>query len=180
MADDPHVLDLIQQYMHRNDIIKSAQRMLDNPGRVDAANHINAVIKEPIRRKLDALCEEICALVKVPMAAVTLVNEDQQLFLGACNLGPEPIERDHSLCMFVAASGQSFELNSLSMEEQESLPAYFNDGVRAYLGRPLIVHRQPVGSLCVVDRVPREWTELENQLLTNYAAHASSILEERT
>lgn len=176
--DDPHVLDLVDQYLRRNAIIKQAQAMLDDPERVGAANHL-LTVSPGVRTRLDRLCDEVCEIMHVPMSAVTLVNEDQQLFLGACNLGPEPIDRDHSLCMFVAASGQSFDLSSLAQEDQQTLPAYFNDGVRAYLGRPLVVFRQTVGSLCVVDRVPRDWTTLENQLLTSYAAHVSSILEEQ-
>lgn len=179
MADDPRVLELVEQYMRRNSMIKAARSLLDSPGRVETANHLLEMVPPKVRRRLDAICDELCNIIKVPMAAVTLVNESEQLFLGACNLGPEPIPRDHSLCMFVAASGQSFELNDLPLKDQQDLPAYFNDGVRAYLGRPLMVHLQTVGSLCVVDRVPREWTELENQLLTNFAAHVSSILEEQ-
>lgn len=97
-------------------------------------------------------------------------------------MSKETTEREHSLCIFVAASGTDFDLSDLGATEQElmCLPPYAQKNVRAYLGRPLVVHDEPVGALCLVDFVPRTWTETEKMTLTAYAAHVSSILEERT
>ena len=182
MADDPRVLDLVDQYLRRHELIKATYGLLNDPGRVGAAEHVAQVLSDETKATLDKICGEICEILNVPLAAVTLIDSEYQMIIGACGTSKQAMERGHSLCIFVAASGTDFDLSDLDVGEQEllCLPAYQKSNVRAYLGRPLVVHDETVGALCLVDYVPRAWTETEKMTLTAYAAHVSSVLEERT
>jgi GAF domain-containing protein len=179
MADDPRVLELVEQYIRRQDIIRQAYGLLNNPGRVGAADHVASAIDQQTQDRLDTICSEVCTMLEVPLAAITLINADKQLVLGACGMSHEPMDRDHSFCIFVASSGTAFQLSDLGDADLTCLPAYTEKNIRAYLGRPLNVRDQPVGALCAVDFEPREWSDIEHSLLTSYAAHISAILEER-
>jgi len=180
-VDDPRVLELVEQYIRRQHMIEAAYGLLDKPGRVGAANHVAQQMDDGTKMRLDTVCSEICTMMSVPLAAVTLVNDSKQLVLGACGMSHEPQDRDHSFCIFVAASGMPFQISDLDAtpEELTCIPAWEKRSIRAYLGRPLIIQEQTVGALCAVDFVPREWTDLEHTMLDNYAAHVSGILEER-
>lgn len=182
MADDPRVLEVVEQYIRRQHLIDAAYGLLDKSGRVGAANHVAQQMDDSTKMRLDVVCTEICAIMSVPLAAVTLVNETKQLVLGACGMSHEPQDRDHSFCIFVAASGMPFQISDLDAtpEELTCIPAWEERNIRAYLGRPLTIQEQTVGALCVVDFVPREWTQLDKMMLENYAAHVNGILEERT
>lgn len=161
-------------------MIAEAYGLLDDPGRVEATSNVADAMDERTRNTLDKMCVDLCALINVPVAAVTLLGSQRQLVLGACGMSHAPVDRDHSFCIFVAASGTSFEMSDIEEPEIAKHPGYTKRNVRAYLGKPLVVRKQTVGALCAVDWVPREWSELDHLMLTNYAAHASSILEEKT
>jgi hypothetical protein len=117
MADDPHVLELVDAFVRQQSVINQMQNMLDNPARVDRANDVAKGITETMQIVLDKICDDLAALIKVPVAAVTLVNKDQQLVLGACGMSHAPVKRDHSFCIFVAASGTAFEMQDVPLDE---------------------------------------------------------------
>lgn len=179
MDDDPRVLDLVEQYLRRRSDIKQMYGLLDDPARVGMTERVVSHLDSDLVDQLDVICNEICVVLDVPAAAVTLVDSDHQIIAGAAGIyhGKDP--RDHSLCIFVAASGMQFSLSDLDKEDLSCLPAYVEANIRAYLGRPLVVQNQTVGALCLIDFVVREWSDLEQETLTNYAAHVSGVLEEK-
>lgn len=181
MADELEVMALVQQYLDRQGIINRAYGLLDDSARVNEAEYIAANVSKEKQVRLDELCSRICNLLEVPMTAVTLIDGKNQIVLGACGMDRDPMGRDQSLCIFVASSGLGFELGDLDVSEQDlvCLPAVRDREIRAYIGRPLVVRNQTIGALCLVDYVPRVWTEKENILLTDYALFVSNILEEK-
>lgn len=180
MADDPRVLDLVEQYLRRRSDIKQMYGLLDDPARVGVTQRVISHLDGDLVDHLDVICNEICVVLDVPAAAVTLVDSDTQIIAGAAGIYHGKNPRDHSLCLFVAASGTQFSLSDLEQEDLSCLPAYVEAHIRAYLGRPLVVRNQTVGALCLIDFLVREWTDIEQETLTNYAAHVSGILEEKT
>lgn len=181
MPDDPRVLDLVDRYLRRRDDIKQMYGLLDDPARVGEVQQVISNLDGDLIDHLDVICNEICVVLDVPAAAVTMVDGGVHIIAGASDAvdhGKNP--RDHSLCIFVAASGTQFDMSDLTTEDLSCLPAYVEANIRAYLGRPLVVRSQPVGALCLIDFIAREWTDVEKETLTNYAAHVSGILEEKT
>lgn len=114
-----------------------------------------------------------------PLALVTLVRGDRLLFRSAAGL-PEPwaswreIPLDRAPCHFVVQSGKGWVVpdaraNPLLADGHATL-----DGVvGAYAGIPLESSPGEVcGTFCVIDRVPRAWTDAELDTLRGLAATA--------
>ena len=125
-------------------------------------------------------------LTHSPTALVSLVDEDRQVFKGACGVaepwgseGWTPLS--HSFCKHVVASGGPLVVEDA--REHPLLrdnPAIRDMGVIAYLGVPLRDGQGNVlGSLCVVDCAPRRWTDEEVEVVRALAPTVMTTLEMR-
>src|SRR3954465_2929410 len=121
-----------------------------------------------------------------PIALVTLIDEDRQLFPGAGGLPPHVDEQretpiSHSFCQYVAAEGAPLVVPDLREDERlRDNPAIADFDVAAYAGWPITDHTGAVvGSLCALDRVPRAWTEADLEMLEDLAAACSTEISER-
>ena len=129
----------------------------------------------------DRLTRLVCRLLGVPVALVSLVENDRQFFKSALGL-PEPwdLRREtplsHSFCQHVVASGKPLLIQDASQDplvcDNLALPEL---GVVAYLGMPLTtVDGHVLGSLCAIDTEPRAWTPADALALRDLAAVAVS------
>jgi GAF domain-containing protein len=134
----------------------------------------------------DQLARLAARLTHSPTALVSLVDEDRQLFKGACGVaepwgseGGTPLS--HSFCKHVVASGEPLVVEDA--REHPLLrdnPAIREMGVIAYLGVPLSDGEGNVlGSLCVVDSKPRQWTDDEVEVVRSIAPTVMSTVEMR-
>jgi GAF domain-containing protein len=134
----------------------------------------------------DQLARLAARLTHSPTALVSLVDEDRQLFKGACGVaepwgseGGTPLS--HSFCKHVVASGEPLVVEDA--REHPLLrdnPAIRDMGVIAYLGVPLSDGEGNVlGSLCVVDSRPRQWTDDEVEVVRSIAPTVMSTVELR-
>ncbi|WNI16783.1 GAF domain-containing SpoIIE family protein phosphatase [Actinacidiphila sp. ITFR-21] len=128
----------------------------------------------------------VSRLIGVPVALVSLVEADRQVYPGQIGL-TEPwastrqTPLSHSLCQYVVASGAPLVLSDVREDERTwSSMAIGDMGIVAYAGTPLTDTRGNVlGSLCAIDTVPREWTAQEVANLTDLAAACSAELRLR-
>ncbi|MET1072966.1 MAG: SpoIIE family protein phosphatase, partial [Umezawaea sp.] len=138
----------------------------------------------------DSVMERFVAMVRVqlrvPVALVSLVEPDRQVFPGMLGL-PEPwaSERQtplsHSFCQHVVTSGESLVLDDARESERVRGNLAISElGVVAYAGMPLTTaDGQVLGSLCAIDTVPRQWTEDELATLADLAAMCTTELRLR-
>jgi serine phosphatase RsbU (regulator of sigma subunit) len=124
--------------------------------------------------------------LRTPVALVTLVEAERQVFPGAVGL-PEPwqTEREtplsHSFCQHVVADRAPLVVTDARQDDRlrENLAIRDLD-VIAYAGWPLTDHTgDVVGSLCAIAHEPREWTEEDLEVLADLAAACSTELAER-
>ncbi|WP_328583894.1 GAF domain-containing SpoIIE family protein phosphatase [Streptomyces sp. NBC_00370] len=128
----------------------------------------------------------VARMVGVPVALVSLVEEDRQVFPGMVGL-PEPwatrrqTPLSHSLCRHVLSSQGSFVVEDAREERSTCASTAIPQlGVVAYAGVPLTDDDGNVlGALCAVDTVPRAWTSREVQDLRDLAAACSAELRLR-
>lgn len=118
-------------------------------------------------------------------ALVSLVDENRQYFKSALGLG-EPLASDrqtplsHSFCQYVAASGRPLVIDDARTHELvKDNPAVSEFGVIAYLGTPLWAEGKCIGSLCVLETHPRQWTEEDQRALQDLAATVNTEIELR-
>ncbi|HEY0949349.1 GAF domain-containing SpoIIE family protein phosphatase [Nocardioides sp.] len=134
----------------------------------------------------DRYARMVCRTLGAPIALVSLVDGDRQVFPGAWGLPPEldaarETPLSHSLCAHVVADGAPLVVADLCAHpELQRHPAVADLGVRAYAGWPLVDHTGAVvGSLCALDREPRQWTCADLELLEDLASACATHLSER-
>ncbi|SNR90533.1 PAS domain S-box-containing protein [Geodermatophilus saharensis] len=128
-----------------------------------------------VRRQLD-----------VPVALVTLVSADEQVFPGAVGL-PEPWQStrctplSHSFCQHVVRSAAPLVITDARTEPLVADNLAIPDlHVIAYAGVPITEADGTVaGSLCAIDSRPRTWSEDDLAVLTDLAGACSSELQLR-
>jgi diguanylate cyclase (GGDEF)-like protein len=134
---------------------------------------------------LDRLTRLASHLLGAPVALVSLVGEDRQVFASQIGLAEPWATRSetplsHSFCQHAVTTGEPLVIADARKHPLvHDNPAITDLGVVAYAGIPLHVGRQCVGSFCVIDSVPREWRDEELSLLRDIAAAATTELELR-
>jgi serine phosphatase RsbU (regulator of sigma subunit) len=128
----------------------------------------------------------VAHMLGVPVALVSLVESDRQVFPGQVGLAePWATTRQtplsHSMCQHVTATGSPLVLTDARQDQRTCDNLAIDDlGVIAYAGMPLTDGAGHVlGSLCAIDNRPRTWTQRELTNLADLAAACSSELRLR-
>ncbi|TDQ46384.1 serine phosphatase RsbU (regulator of sigma subunit) [Actinomycetospora succinea] len=135
---------------------------------------------------LDGIAERVRRWLDVPVALVSLVQSDQQVFPGQAGL-PEPwAERrrtplSHSFCQHVIATSQPLIVSDSREDPRVRDNLAIRDlSVIAYAGMPLTdAAGHVLGSLCAIDQHPRAWTPRDLELLRGLAEGCSAELRLR-
>ncbi|MFD7797273.1 SpoIIE family protein phosphatase [Streptomyces sp. NPDC059759] len=135
---------------------------------------------------MDRFARLVTEVLGVPVALVSLIGSEQQLFPGMVGLGdPWASARQtplsHSLCRHPVADGRPLVVGDArtDVRTRESL-AVVEMGVVGYAGMPLTDGEGRVlGALCAIDTRPRDWTARELGVLEDLAAACSAELRLR-
>jgi serine phosphatase RsbU (regulator of sigma subunit) len=122
----------------------------------------------------------------VPVALVSLVERDRQVFVGAVGLEPAMQEArqtplTHSFCQWVVHDQAPVVTGDARLDERLKDNLAIPDlGVVAYAGHPIRDHTgRIIGSLCAIDSQPREWDAASLDVLEDLAAACSTELAQR-
>ena len=127
----------------------------------------------------DKLARFATLFVRTPMALVSLLSDREQIHLGKAGFGTEGRRSslEHSLCPSVISAGQAFVVaNTNALPEFKAQHESMGNPIAAYCGVPLRAEGAVVGSVCVMDTVPREWAEDEIAILRDLATLAEREL----
>jgi GAF domain-containing protein len=146
-----------------------------SPGRLAALRRL-AVLDGPPHTTFDRLTRLAAELLETPIALLTLVDADRQFFLSSSGL-PEPIHSaretalDYSICQYAIGSRRPLIVSDARADPVlRGNRAVTELGVAAYAGVPLITgDGHAVGTLCVIDFVPRDWTDDRLAILARLA-----------
>ncbi|WKN48277.1 GAF domain-containing SpoIIE family protein phosphatase [Nocardioides sp. Arc9.136] len=124
--------------------------------------------------------------LRVPVALVSLVEADRQVFPGAVGL-PAPYQStretplSHSFCQYVVADAAPLVVADARLDDRVRDNLAIPDlGVVAYAGWPITDHTGAVvGSLCAIDDQPHLWQQDELDSLADLAAACSAELTQR-
>jgi PAS domain S-box-containing protein len=158
---------------------------LADAGRL-AALHQTRLLDTPAEAVFDRLARLAARLLDVPIALMSLIDQDRQFFKASVGL-PEPWASSretpvaHSMCRHVLASGQPLVVRDARWDELGHDNRFMGElGAVAYLGIPLLLSSGHVlGSFCVVDRRPRDWTRDDVASLTDLAVMVMDEVELR-
>ncbi|HVY85955.1 MAG TPA: HWE histidine kinase domain-containing protein, partial [Caulobacterales bacterium] len=128
---------------------------------------------------LDRITHLAATLLEAPAALITLIDYegDRQFFASHVGL-PEALKAgrqtplEFSVCERVASGNAMLMVPDARKDRAlKDNPAQKLLGLVAYLGAPLTMESNvALGSLCVIDRRPRRWTERDQMLLRELAA----------
>ncbi|MFG1920910.1 ATP-binding protein [Cryptosporangium sp. NPDC048952] len=139
------------------------------------------LLDSPSVAVLDRLTGLVSRVIGAPVALVSLVDAGRQFFISAVGL-PEPwAERrqtplSHSFCQYVVSADSPLIISDARADELLCTNLAIPDiGVIAYAGFPLrSPEGQPLGSFCVIDTQPRQWTPFDLGVIQDLAAAVES------
>ncbi|WP_327739226.1 SpoIIE family protein phosphatase [Streptomyces nojiriensis] len=135
---------------------------------------------------MDRFARLVSRLLHVPVAFVSLIEEDRQILPGLVGLR-EPwvssrvLPPSHAIRRHAVASGQPLAVPDARADDRlRGDPAVTDLGAIAYAGMPLTdADALVLGFLCAVDHEPRAWGDEELSDLVNLAAACSAELRLR-
>lgn len=148
---------------------------LRDPSRLAALRRAG-LADTPFEEPFEQLARLAARLTHTPTAMVSLVDEERQVFKGACGLsapwsdtGETPLS--HSFCRHVVATAEPLVVADARKHPLlRDNPAIREMGVVAYLGVPLVDGEGNVlGSICVIDSKPRQWAEQDVEVVRSLA-----------
>lgn len=145
------------------------------------------LVDSPAEEAFDRLTRLASRIVGVPVSLVSIVDADRQFFKSFLGLGEPWASRretplSHSFCQHVVTSGEPLIVTDARehplVKDNLAIPDL---NVIGYLGMPLTTtdgHR--LGSFCVIDTQPHQWTPEEIEIVRELAHSVMSEIELRT
>jgi len=130
----------------------------------------------------DSLASSAAIVCNAPIALMSLVDENRQWFKAAIGLDVCEMPRDIAFCAHVVASGELMEVPHAAKDVRfaENPLVTGPENIQFYAGAPIRVSSgMTMGSLCVIDHVPRKLAEHQLLALRQLAAIAAHGLEAR-
>jgi signal transduction histidine kinase len=135
-----------------------------------------ALLDTPAEEAFDQFTRLASTILQTPVALVSLVDQERQFFKSSVGLSEPWASRrqtplSHSFCKHVVSTSEP-----LCVSDARAHPLLRDNlaiaelGVIAYLGIPLTTSQGfTLGSFCVIDGKPREWTSREMDILRDLA-----------
>lgn len=131
-------------------------RAKDDEERLEFLNSLSILDTGPDENidRITRICQEV---YDVPVAVVTLVGEERQWFKSIQGLDLCETSRDVAFCNYTILDDAVLEVVDASVDPRfADHPSVVGDPfVRYYAGAPLRYDGRRLGSLCIVDFVPR-------------------------
>jgi hypothetical protein len=140
------------------------------------------ILDTPAEPSFDALTRLAARVSDAPVSLITLIDARRQWFKSCHGLALTETGRDVSFCGHVVADERPLVVPDTLNDERFHDNPFVTSApfVRFYAGAPLCAPSGHVlGTICVVDYVPRELTREQQELLELLAQQALALLELR-
>ncbi len=139
------------------------------------------ILDTPPEPAFDRIAEMAANFFHVPMAGVSLVDEDRVWFKSRVGINVHQTARDAGLCSSAMLSQGVYHLSDAAHDERALRHSFVADlGIRFYAAAPLRNHEGfNLGTVWVLDQKPRELASSEAETLRMLAALAMNQMELR-
>ena len=138
------------------------------------------ILDTPPEERFDRITRLAAAHFDVPVALISLVDENRQWFKSTCGIEASETPRDESFCAHAVLSRQPLVVPDALLDARfaENPIVTGMPRVRFYAGYPLFVgDGRCIGTLCILDTRPRDLSEQELARLGDLAELARAELE---
>ncbi|MBV9827872.1 MAG: sensor domain-containing diguanylate cyclase [Alphaproteobacteria bacterium] len=132
--------------------------------------------------RFDRIVRLASRLLQMPISLVSLVDEARQWFKARVGLSVAETPRDIAFCSHAIEQDQVMVVEDAARDPRFRANPLVTDNpnIRFYAGAPLATNDgHKIGTLCVIDRVPRQLTEEQRGLLEDLAALVVDEIELR-
>lgn len=154
----------------------------DERSRIEAVRRYD-VLDTPPDGSFDRITRLAAGLLDMPIAIVSIVDTDRIWFKSAHGLdGVDEVERVPGLCASAVLADEPWIVEDAAVDPRTlANPLVAGEfGLRFYAGAPLMTHDgHNLGTLCVIDREPRELAPDGPQVLADLASIVMDELELR-
>lgn len=154
----------------------------DNESRRLEALHAVRLLDSPEAEVFDNLTRLAAEIADVPIALISLVDLDRQWFLSHFGLEARETSRSVAFCAHTILGSEMLEVPDAVQDSR-----FFDNPlvvgapyIRFYAGVPLVLPSgETLGTLCVIDRKPRQLNARQRQAIKTLASSALSEIELR-
>jgi EAL domain-containing protein (putative c-di-GMP-specific phosphodiesterase class I)/GAF domain-containing protein len=145
--------------------------------RLDALQKLN-LLDTPPSENFDRITRMAGQIFNLPIAAVSLTDQDRQWFKSRVGVEHRSIPRERAPCSRVAESAEVLVIPDLLADECYRTSILAKQGVRFYAGAPLITRDGfGLGALCVLGTEPRQVSDAELAALGDLAKIVMTQIE---
>ena len=137
------------------------------------------VLDTPAEERFGRLTRMAKRMFGVPIALVSLVDENRQWFKSCIGLSASETSRDISFCGHTILGSEVFIIpNAIEDPRFFDNPLVLNEpNIRFYAGCPLTVNGYKLGTLCIIDQNPRNFDDEDISALKDLASMVERELE---
>lgn len=147
--------------------------------RLKALLDLNLLDSMP-EREFDNITQLAAYICETPIALISLVDADRQWFKSRHGLTVDSTPRDVSFCAHAILQSEPFVVEDALRDHRFHQNPLVTGGpeIQFYAGVPIKdpVHALPIGTLCVIDRAPRQLGPEKLQLLSRLADQVNMLL----
>ena len=164
-----------------NRLIVNAPLLPNEKERLAALLHYG-ILDTPDEAAFDSLTALASRLFNVPMAIVSLVDENRQWFKSCYGTSLRETSREISFCAHALVADGVMVVPDAALDPRfEENPLVTGPhGFRFYAGAPIkVAGAHKLGTLCLMDTIPRDFSAEKQQVLADLAALAADEMELR-
>lgn len=144
------------------------------------ALHQLQILDTPIEERFERITRAARQMLKMPIAAISLVDAARQWFKSVQGFDVCETSREDSFCAHALLGADLLVVRDARQDPRFADNPLVRDDpwIRFYAGAPLLAAGGlPVGTLCVIDRKPRRFGDKERTLLRSLAKAAEAELQ---
>ena len=130
------------------------------------------LLDTPPEPAFDRVTRLAARIFQVPVSLISLVDREREWFKSHHGTSVESDSREHAICAYTILEPRTLVVPDTTLDERfrDNFSVVCPGGVRFYAGAPLTTPNGfRVGTLCIVDNQPREFTAADVAVLEDFA-----------